>query len=73
MHNSPWIGALGPFVLGCTLLLLRKPYARLIINFQNSFFGFRFGDKDIGNSEWVIAVIGGILILVGLIVALKDM
>ena len=73
MHNSPWIGALGLFILGCILLLLRKPYARQIINFQNSFFGFRFGNKDVRNSEWVIAVIGGILILVGLIVAFEDM
>jgi uncharacterized membrane protein (Fun14 family) len=44
--------------IGCVMLIFRKSFASLIIDFQNRVWGFRFGEREKKASIFVIVIVG---------------
>lgn len=55
---------------GCTLIIIRKRFARDGVAFQNKAFGLHFGEKEIKVNEWLSLLIGSIFIVLGILALL---
>lgn len=60
------IGVIG-IVLGVIMLMFRKPFARSAMRQQNEVFGFRFGEREVGISEFIILLVAIFFVVFGLL------
>lgn len=58
-------------LVGCLIILFRKPYVRSIIKFQNSRFGLHYGEREIERSARIAILVGSAFIVFGLMGALN--
>ncbi len=54
-------------IVGLAMLIFNKPFSRAQIESQNQFWGFNYGEKEIGVSRIVILIVGIGFIIVGLL------
>ncbi len=58
------------FVLAFLLLYFRDWFARLIINFQNTVWGFHYGEREIRATKFVAVTVACFVILFDILVVL---
>lgn len=58
------IGIVG-VILGLVMLMFRKPFARSAMRQQNEVFGFRFGEREVRISEYVIFLVAIFFVVFG--------
>ena len=63
------IGVFG-IIMGVLIFVLRKPFARDAIRQQNAFWGFRFGERDVRISEYVLVLVAISFVVMGLLTLL---
>ena len=54
-----------PTIIGFLMIVFRKWFARSTIDFQNTYFNGKYGEKDIKVSEYVIIFVGITMIFIG--------
>lgn len=58
-------------VVGCLMVIFHKSFARLIIEQQNKFWGFHFGDREVKISGIISIIAGTGMIVLSLLSLLK--
>ena len=58
------------FILALLLLYFRDRLARLIVNFQNTVWGFHYGEREIRATKFVAVIVACFLILLDILVVL---
>lgn len=53
--------------VGCLVIIVRKSFARRIIEDQNRAWGFHFGDRDVKVTGYILIIIGTVAIVFGLL------
>ena len=61
--NKDYISIAISFVAAILAIFLRERFARLIINFQNTVWGFNFGEREIKASKIVIIIVAIAIII----------
>jgi len=54
-------------LVGCVLIFLRVPFARIVIEQQNKFWGFNFAEGALKTTQIVSLIVGVGFVIVGIL------
>lgn len=56
-----------PIIFGVLLIIFRKPIVKIVLTGQNKIWGFKFGEKEVKPSEYVVIFVGLLAIILGIV------
>jgi len=59
--------------LGCALFFAREKFAREVVHFQNTVWGFHFGERELRASVIIAVLVGIVFIYGGISLLMKAM